>query len=150
MLSGVKAGAPQRSGRRASLPPAAPDIQDARDKTLKAMLILVAAALTAAAPLPASAFSQTGLGSYYGPELHGRRTASGERFNQHGMTAAHRTAPFGSRLKVTHLGNGRSIVVRVNDRGPFIRGRIVDISSGAARQIGLHGRGVGRVRIERQ
>jgi rare lipoprotein A (peptidoglycan hydrolase) len=98
----------------------------------------------------ATAFQQSGMASYYGPELHGRRTASGERFNQHGMTAAHRTVAFGSRLKVTNLSNGRSVVVRVNDRGPFIRGRIVDVSAGAARQIGMHGRGVARVRVEKQ
>jgi rare lipoprotein A len=99
---------------------------------------------------PAHAFSQTGIGSYYGPELHGRKTASGERFNQSAMTAAHRTAPFGSRLKVTNLSNGRSVVVRVNDRGPFVRGRVVDVSAGAAKQIGMHGRGLARVRVEKQ
>ncbi|MGL4241480.1 MAG: septal ring lytic transglycosylase RlpA family protein [Beijerinckiaceae bacterium] len=113
----------------------------------------MAAASAAALALqtaPADAFTQLGIGSYYGPELHGRRTASGERFNQHGMTAAHRSAAFGSRLKVTNLANGRSVVVRVNDRGPFVRGRVVDISAGAARQIGMHGRGVARVRVEKQ
>jgi rare lipoprotein A len=101
-------------------------------------------------PLPAAAFTQTGVASYYGPELHGRRTASGERFNRNAMTAAHRTVPFGTHLKVTNLSNGRSVIVRVNDRGPFIRGRIVDVSQGAARQIGMQGRGVARVRIQRQ
>jgi rare lipoprotein A len=115
---------------------------------------LTLAAVAATADLlsasSASAFQQNGMASYYGPELHGRRTASGERFNQHGMTAAHRTVAFGSRLKVTNLSNGRSVVVRVNDRGPFIRGRIVDVSAGAARQIGMHGRGVARVRVEKQ
>ncbi len=116
-------------------------------RTVLAAAVLAAPVL---APLPASAFSQIGLASYYGPELHGRRTASGERFNQHGLTAAHRSAPFGSRLKVTNLLNGRSVVVRVNDRGPFIRGRVIDVSAGAARQIGFHGRGVTRVKVERQ
>jgi rare lipoprotein A len=109
-----------------------------------------ASVLFALSSAPASAFSQTGMGSYYGPELHGRRTASGERFNQHALTAAHRTARFGSHLKVTNLANGRSVVVRVNDRGPFVRGRIVDVSAGAAKHIGLHGRGVGKVLVERQ
>jgi rare lipoprotein A len=117
---------------------------------LRTVLAAAAIAAPAAMPLPAAAFSQTGIASYYGPELHGRRTASGERFNQHGMTAAHRTAPFGSRLKVTNLLNGRSVMVRVNDRGPFVRGRVVDVSAGAARQIGFHGRGVTRVKVERQ
>jgi rare lipoprotein A len=113
----------------------------------------MAAIVCAASILPAgesAAFPQNGMASYYGRELHGRRTASGERFNQHGMTAAHRTVAFGSRLKVTNLSNGRSVVVRVNDRGPFIRGRIVDVSAGAAKHIGMHGRGVARVRVEKQ
>ena len=97
----------------------------------------------------ASAFNQTGMGSYYGPEFHGKRTASGERFNQNGMTAAHKTLAFGSRLRVTNVSNGKSVVVRVNDRGPFIRGRIVDVSTIAARQLGMVGRGVARVRIQK-
>jgi rare lipoprotein A len=120
----------------------------------KTTIAIAAACLSLAAPVlapsTAQAFTQTGIGSYYGSELHGRRTASGERFNQSAMTAAHRTAPFGTRLKVTNLTNGRSVLVRVNDRGPFVRGRVVDISAGAARQIGMHGRGLARVRIERQ
>ena len=78
----------------------------------------------------------------------GSRTASGQRFNQNAMTAAHRTLPFGTRLKVTH--GGRSVVVTVNDRGPFIRGRVLDLSKGAAHAIGLTGRGVGRVVAEVQ
>jgi rare lipoprotein A len=93
--------------------------------------------------------NQTGIASYYGSELHGRKTASGERFNQHQLTAAHRTAPFGTRYRVTNLATQRSVVVRVNDRGPFVRGRIIDLSSSAAKAIGMHGRGVGRVRIDR-
>lgn len=111
---------------------------------------VVACALAGAAPGPALAFTQTGVASYYGPELQGRRTASGERFNKEALTAAHRTAPFGARLRVTNLANGRSVVVRVNDRGPFVRGRIVDVSQGAARQIGMQGRGIARVRVEKQ
>jgi rare lipoprotein A len=97
----------------------------------------------------ASAFSQTGVGSYYGPKFHGKKTASGEKFNQNAMTAAHKTLPFGTRLKVTNVSNKRSVVVRVNDRGPFIRGRIVDVSTIAARQLGIVGRGVARVRIQK-
>jgi rare lipoprotein A len=115
-----------------------------------ALAAALALPLVSAITGPAAAFTQTGVASYYGPELHGRRTASGERFNKEALTAAHRTAPFGSRLKVTNLVNGRSVMVRVNDRGPFVRGRIVDVSQGAARQIGMQGRGVARVRIERQ
>ncbi|CAN5399794.1 hypothetical protein BH10PSE10_BH10PSE10_15990 [soil metagenome] len=91
--------------------------------------------------------SFSGMASYSGNES-GSRTASGQRFNQNAMTAAHRTLPFGTRLKVTHAG--RSVVVNVNDRGPFIRGRVLDLSTGAARAVGLTGRGVGRVVAEVQ
>jgi len=89
--------------------------------------------------------SFTGIASYYGNES-GRRTASGQRFNQEAMTAAHRSLPFGTKLRVTH--GGRSVVVTINDRGPFVRGRVLDLSTGAARAIGLTGAGVGRVTAE--
>jgi rare lipoprotein A len=89
--------------------------------------------------------SFAGMASYYGNES-GSRTASGQRFNQHAMTAAHRSLPFGTKLKVTH--GERSVVVTINDRGPFIRGRVLDLSTGAARAIGLTSRGVGRVVAE--
>lgn len=94
-----------------------------------------------------SSRSFSGKASYYGNEA-GSRTASGQRFNQEAMTAAHRTLPFGTRLKVTH--GGRSVVVTVNDRGPFIKGRVLDLSKGAARAVGLTGRGVGHVVAEVQ
>lgn len=89
-----------------------------------------------------------GAASWYGPGFHGRRTASGQRFNQHGFTAAHRTLPFGTRVRVTNVRNGRSVVVSINDRGPFSGGRIIDLSAGAARAIGLMSSGVGQVRLE--
>lgn len=89
--------------------------------------------------------SFSGIASYYGNES-GSRTASGQRFNQNAMTAAHRTLPFGTKLRVTH--GGRSVVVTVNDRGPFVRGRVLDLSTGAARAVGLTGAGVGRVTAE--
>jgi rare lipoprotein A len=89
----------------------------------------------------------SGHASYYGNEFAGRRTANGEIFNPSAMTAAHRTAAFGSRVKVTHLGNGREVVVRINDRGPWGRGRVIDLSYAAARQIGLHKSGVAKVRL---
>jgi rare lipoprotein A len=89
--------------------------------------------------------SFSGVASYYGNES-GRKTASGQRFNQEAMTAAHRSLPFGTKLRVTH--GGRSVVVTINDRGPFIRGRVLDLSTGAARAIGLTGAGVGRVVAE--
>jgi rare lipoprotein A len=89
-----------------------------------------------------------GYASWYGPGFHGRRTASGEVFNQNAMTAAHRTLPFGTRVRVTNLNNGQSAVVRITDRGPFIHNRIVDLSAQAARAVGLYSAGVGRVRLE--
>ena len=92
-----------------------------------------------------SGHSFSGMASYYGNES-GSRTASGQRFNQSAMTAAHRSLPFGTKLRVTH--GSRSVVVTVNDRGPFIRGRVLDLSTGAARVIGLTAAGVGRVVAE--
>jgi rare lipoprotein A len=89
----------------------------------------------------------TGMASYYGGRFHGRRTASGARFDANGLTAAHRSLPFGTRVRVTHVGNGRSVVVRITDRGPFVGGRIIDLSSGAAGVLGMHGQGVARVRV---
>ena len=89
-----------------------------------------------------------GLASYYGARHHGRKTASGERFDQHALTAAHRSLPFGSRVQVTNLGNGKSVVVRINDRGPYARGRIIDLSQKAAEQLDMLRDGVARVRVE--
>ena len=90
--------------------------------------------------------AQAQVASYYGKELAGRRTASGERFNPGAMTAAHRTLPFGTRVRVTNTHNGRSVIVRINDRGPFVKGRSIDLSSGAARAIGMGT--AGNVRME--
>ncbi|MDJ0644117.1 MAG: septal ring lytic transglycosylase RlpA family protein [Erythrobacter sp.] len=90
----------------------------------------------------------TGIASYYGRRFHGRRTANGERFDMRAMTAAHRTLPFGTRVRVTNPRNGRSVVVRVNDRGPFIRGRSIDLSRAAAEKIGMISRGHARVKLE--
>lgn len=89
--------------------------------------------------------SFSGMASFYGNES-GSRTASGQRFNQNAMTAAHRSLPFGTKLRVTH--GGSSVIVTINDRGPFVRGRVLDLSTGAARAIGLTGAGVGRVTAE--
>ncbi|MGB3691884.1 MAG: septal ring lytic transglycosylase RlpA family protein [Spirulinaceae cyanobacterium] len=90
----------------------------------------------------------TGMASWYGPGFHGRRTANGERFNQNAMTAAHRSLPFNTRVRVTNKNNGRSLVLRINDRGPFIRGRIIDVSVGAAKQLGMYSSGVAPVKVE--
>jgi rare lipoprotein A len=86
--------------------------------------------------------------SWYGKKFHGRPTASGERYNMYDFTCAHKQFPFGTRLRVTNVRNNRSVIVKVNDRGPFIRGRDLDLSYAAARQIGLVKAGVGRVRIQ--
>ncbi len=87
----------------------------------------------------------SGMASYYGRELAGNRTASGERFDPDGMTAAHRTLPFGTRVRDTTMANGHSVVVRITDRGPWGRGRVIDISHAAAKEIGMHRSGTARV-----
>jgi len=91
---------------------------------------------------------ETGVASWYGPKFHGKLTASGEVFNQEKFTAAHQTLPWGSRVKVTNLANGKSVDVRINDRGPFGKGRIIDVSRAAARALGMVGRGITTVRVE--
>lgn len=91
---------------------------------------------------------QVGIASVYANSLQGRRTASGEPYDRHRLTAAHRALPFGTRLKVTNLSNDRSVIVVVNDRGPFRRGRIVDLSRRAARKIDLGSEGLAQVRLE--
>lgn len=93
--------------------------------------------------------AEEGMASYYGAGHHGLRTASGERFDQNSLTAAHRTLPFGSEVRVTNLANDRTVVVRVNDRGPRVRSRIIDLSRGAAQRLGMTDDGVARVRIQR-
>lgn len=96
--------------------------------------------------LPAIAFNA----SWYGvPDgFHGQLTASGERFNAFGMTAAHRTLPFGTRVRVINLDNGRTAIVRISDRGPFVPGRVIDLSQGAAGKLGMLSSGVARVRLQ--
>ena len=88
-----------------------------------------------------------GMASYYGNELAGNRTANGERFDPGQLTAAHRTLPFGSMVRVTNMSNGDSVVVRINDRGPFSRGRVIDVSHAAAREIGMQRSGIARVKL---
>ncbi|MBW4576531.1 MAG: septal ring lytic transglycosylase RlpA family protein [Aphanothece sp. CMT-3BRIN-NPC111] len=90
----------------------------------------------------------SGIASWYGSGFNGNRSASGEIFNQNAMTAAHRSLPFGTRVRVTNLNNNRSVVVRINDRGPFIRGRVIDLSAAAARVLGMTNTGVAPVRLE--
>lgn len=96
----------------------------------------------------AHGFAQEGLASWYGRDFHGRPTASGEIYNMYAPTAAHKTLPLGTHLQVTNLANDRSTLVRVNDRGPFVKGRIVDLSYAAAKKLGMQEAGVAPVRIE--
>lgn len=94
-------------------------------------------------------FSQTGTASWYGRQFHGRKTASGETFDMNAMTAAHRSLPLNCYIRVTNRNNGKSVVVKVNDRGPFHGNRVVDLSYGAAKQLGITSAGTAKVSIER-
>lgn len=92
--------------------------------------------------------TQTGRASYYADMFNGRKTANGETFRQRKLTAAHRTLPFGTKVKVINIANGRSVKVRINDRGPFVQGRIIDLSKKAARKLGMVNTGVANVEIK--
>lgn len=117
--------------------------------TLAFLALLAGCGSTPKSGAPVSSgHSESGMASYYGNEFNGRKTASGERFDQGKLTAAHRTMPFGTRVKVTNTKNNRSVVVRVNDRGPFVRGRVIDLSSSAFRSIAGLNEGVVPVRIQ--
>ncbi|NJO51538.1 MAG: septal ring lytic transglycosylase RlpA family protein, partial [Leptolyngbyaceae cyanobacterium RM2_2_4] len=93
-------------------------------------------------------FSVRGMASWYGPGFHGNRSASGEIFNQNALTAAHRNLPFGTQVRVTNLSNGQSVIVRINDRGPYSGGRVIDLSAAAARAVGLIQAGVAPVSLD--
>ncbi|MDQ6968274.1 MAG: septal ring lytic transglycosylase RlpA family protein [Mariprofundaceae bacterium] len=93
-------------------------------------------------------YDQTGTASWYGKKFHGRKTANGERYDMHAMSAAHKTLPLPTMVRVTNLDNGRSVVVRVNDRGPFVKNRIIDLSYAAARSLGYDQKGTARVRVQ--
>jgi peptidoglycan lytic transglycosylase len=127
---------------------------DARRATIRAAAVLAAFAWLVvpgrvrAGEASAPATTRVVHASWYGHEFANRPTASGERFDPYKLTCAHRTLPLGTRLRVTNLQNGRSIMVRINDRGPYVRPRELDLSYGAARALGMVGRGVTRVRIE--
>jgi len=110
----------------------------------RVVLSCAALSLMAFAPSPSRADNSTGVASFY---WQGQRTASGERFNPTEMTAAHRSLPFGTKVRVTNLRNGKSVVVRINDRGPFIRGRIIDVSRAAASHLGFTSAGLTRVSL---
>ncbi|AWT48806.1 septal ring lytic transglycosylase RlpA family lipoprotein [Psychrobacter sp. YP14] len=105
--------------------------------------------LTLVASNAVNKFKQSGRASWYGGKFHGRKTASGERFDMNSLTAAHPSLPFNTYLRVTNKGNGKSVVVKVNDRGPYHGNRVLDLSYAAAKQIGLVSRGIANVTIER-
>lgn len=105
--------------------------------------------LSAVASKSVNKFQQNGMASWYGRQFNGRKTASGEVFNQNGLTAAHRSLPLNCYIKVTNKSNGKSVIVKVNDRGPFHANRVLDLSYGAAKQIGITNTGTGNVTIER-
>ena len=92
-------------------------------------------------------YDETGIASWYGAKFHGRRTANGGVYDMNDLTAAHRTLPFQTNVRVERLDNGRSVEVRINDRGPFVPGRVIDLSRGAARRLRMHRKGVARVRL---
>lgn len=91
---------------------------------------------------------ESGLASFYGAKYHGRLTASGERFDMYALTAAHPRLAFGTRVRVTHLANGRSVTLRINDRGPFLKSRVIDLSLAAAAELGMVEAGLAQVRVE--
>ena len=111
-------------------------------QVLKTIFLSAFIAIGALAPAAVEAKSSCGIASYYGPGFHGRTTASGERFNSRAMTAAHKSLPFGTKLRVTNQSNGKSITIRVNDDGPHIPGRIIDLSEGAFSMIASTSTGV--------
>ncbi len=139
LLVAALAVVPADAPRAASADPVSllPDPSQAEPETL----------LPLPAPEPAERHLAEGMASYYGKAFAGKRTASGEAFDPSDLTAAHRTLPFGSRVRVTDLSSGRSVVVRINDRGPFTRGRLIDVSQAAAHELNLIRRGHGMVRI---
>ena len=113
-----------------------------------ALSLVAAAGCASTRPTHDHPGPEAGMASYYADAHQGRRTANGERFDMHALTAAHRTLPFGTRVKVTNLDNGRSVVVRINDRGPYVKGRVIDLSKAAAQKLRFLDRGTTRVRLE--
>ncbi|WP_231489598.1 septal ring lytic transglycosylase RlpA family protein [Billgrantia saliphila] len=127
-------------------------------RSVRGMLVLLLLALTVGcagrdgrqverASAPSGWYGEQGQASFYADRYHGRRTASGEAYDRNALTAAHRSLPFGTRVRVTRLDNGRETVVRINDRGPFVRGRVIDLSRRAAEELNMLGQGVAEVRL---
>ncbi|MCB0496688.1 MAG: septal ring lytic transglycosylase RlpA family protein [Cyclobacteriaceae bacterium] len=101
-----------------------------------------------AAGVRAQSKTQTGIASYYADKFVGRTTANGEKYSHHKLTAAHKTLPFGTKVRVTNLENGKKVIVRINDRGPFVKGRIIDLSKSAARKLDFIEKGLAKVSVE--
>lgn len=125
----------------------------------RTLVILLAGAFLALSEFPnsyaassdvakAASVAEVGMASYYADKYHGKTTASGEAFDMNELTAAHRTLPFGTRVKVTDLENNRSVIVRINDRGPFVEGRVIDLSRAAAEELQFIRAGLAKVRVE--
>lgn len=138
------------TGPRAVRPSGGAGLGRLRLLTLGALVLggcaRVTTGLPPAAPV-AAGWSETGIASWYGEPFHGRLTASGEVYDMEAPTAAHRTLPFGTVVQVDNLDSGRSTVLRINDRGPFVRGRTIDVSRRAARELAMIGPGTARVRV---
>jgi rare lipoprotein A len=120
-------------------------------RNLGAALALLALAAACASPRPQApdgVGAEVGIASWYGPGFHGRTTASGQRYDMYAMTAAHKTLPFGTRVRVTNLENRRAVVLTITDRGPFVAGRIVDVSKRAAQALGFERQGKVKVSLE--
>ncbi len=128
-----------------------PSVRDMGRVVLGSLLVILSVSC-AITPIKAKdygiGYHQVGMASWYGPGFHGKKTSSGEVFDMHGFTAAHRTMPFGTTLKVRNRENGRWVQVKVNDRGPFVRGRILDLSYGAAKDLDMIGTGTALVEIQ--
>ena len=128
-------------------------LSDPRRSVVFLLALLLIGSACGQRPVPSATprladYTERGLASWYGKKFHGRRTANGERFDMNRPSAAHKTLPFGATVRVTNLENGRRIVVRINDRGPFVAGRIIDLSRAAAKKLGMIEAGVVRVKIE--
>lgn len=118
-----------------------------RHRTLIVVLLIVTGVASHAEAQAEAGHELEGYASWYAGKFQGRTTASGEVFNTNELTAAHKTLPFGTVVEVTHLANGRTVSVRINDRGPFVTGRVIDLSRAAAEEIAMTGEGVARVRL---
>lgn len=114
--------------------------------SLVAALLLIGVDAQAAGVSPGQ--TQKGVASYYHNSLHGRKTASGQIYNKNKLSAAHKTLPLGTKVRVTDVKTGKEIVVRINDRGPFVKGRVIDLSRSAAKELGIIQRGVAKVEVE--